>query len=409
MSFNPHSDVSSIRLLVVDEAMALGGVERMWLALVPELSKVCDKVVWMLPSHRLTPTLDALPLDSGVSFESFHWPRWNAAKLKSAIITRMASRFDRINLPYPSSYKQRLFNERLAFLIRDYRITHVLYSALFNQPFPEVSVPVFATVMDINYHVSWRDECFANLRVWAQKANHLFAISNFTKNEIERVCFEAYEKVIAIPLATDVIAVSGSTIDSTKPTSFYYPASFNPHKGHALLLKALLQLHNNGMDFQLTLTGGGTLLLSSEETLDNLEIEAARKIFEFAPDSFRKKIIIRGRVSAEDVDICFAHANLVVLPSCYEGFGLPLAEAVARGKRVVCADIPAFREQVALYGFKDAVTFVNGRTINAWATGIQNALLQAPLSPYSIEQLRTLFARRTWSNVAADYIRVIAS
>jgi len=409
MSFNSHSEVSSIRLLVVDEGIALGGVEQMWLALMPELSKLCAKVIWMLPPHRLTATLAALPLDSGVSFESFYWPRWNAAKLKSAIIKRMASGLSRLNLPCPSSYKQSLFNERLDFIIRKYGITHVLYPALFNQPFPRVSVPVYAAVMDVNYHFSWRDDCFANLRDWSQKANRLFAISTFTKNEIEQVCLEAHEKVVAIPLTTRVVAVSDSRVDPTKSASLYYPATLNAHKGHALLLEALLQLHYEGTDFRLTLTGGGTLLLGSEEILDNPEIEAARKIYQSAPASFRKKIDVRGRVFAEEVDICYADANLVVLPSCYEGFGLPLAEAVARGKRVICADIPAFREQVALFGFKDAVAFVNGRSIDVWAVVIQNALFQAPLSPYSLDQLRSFFARRTWGRVASDYMRVIMS
>jgi glycosyltransferase involved in cell wall biosynthesis len=39
----------------------------------------------------------------------------------------------------------------------------------------------------------------------------------------------------------------------------------------------------------------------------------------------------------------YAHCELVVAPSLLEGFGLPVAEALAAGSRVVCSDIPAFR------------------------------------------------------------------
>lgn len=41
---------------------------------------------------------------------------------------------------------------------------------------------------------------------------------------------------------------------------------------------------------------------------------------------------------------CYRHGSALVAPSSTEGFGLPIAEALLAGCRVVCADIPAFRE-----------------------------------------------------------------
>ena len=40
----------------------------------------------------------------------------------------------------------------------------------------------------------------------------------------------------------------------------------------------------------------------------------------------------------------YAHARLVLFPSCYEGFGFPLVEAFASNVPVLAADIPVFRE-----------------------------------------------------------------
>ena len=396
-------------MLVVDEAMALGGVERVWLALVPELVKKCEHLVWLLPAHTIESTYEALPFDSGVTSESFHWAHWNASKLKSAMIKRIARKFSRFNPIWARRLEQSLFNERLEHIIQQHRITHVLYPALFKQPFPRVSVPVFATVNDINYHPSWRNECIESLRVWAEQANHLLAISSFTKNEVEKVCPEACGKIVAIPLASDPVKSWQMGEDPGEPVCFYYPASFNPHKRHLLLLKALHHLHEKGLDFRLILTGGGTLSLKSKLPLVVPELEAARRVVSSAPSSFHQMIDVRGRVSTEEVDTCYAFASLVVLPSSYEGFGLPLAEAVARGKRVVCADIPAFREQVDLYGFKEAVTFVGGSSISMWASAIQDALRQPSQSPYSHEELRLIFERRSWENVADDFVRVMVS
>jgi glycosyltransferase involved in cell wall biosynthesis len=44
---------------------------------------------------------------------------------------------------------------------------------------------------------------------------------------------------------------------------------------------------------------------------------------------------------------CYARSEMLVAPSITEGFGLPVAEALLAGCRVVCSDIPAFREVAA--------------------------------------------------------------
>ena len=41
---------------------------------------------------------------------------------------------------------------------------------------------------------------------------------------------------------------------------------------------------------------------------------------------------------------CYTHCEALVIPSVTEGFGLPLAEALVAGCRVICSDIPALRE-----------------------------------------------------------------
>ena len=56
---------------------------------------------------------------------------------------------------------------------------------------------------------------------------------------------------------------------------------------------------------------------------------------------------------------------LVLLPSRYEGFGLPLIEAAARGTPVIASDIPALRE----IG-EGAVRFVPVDDDAAWADAV---------------------------------------
>ncbi|MBK8460504.1 MAG: glycosyltransferase family 4 protein [Micropruina sp.] len=52
----------------------------------------------------------------------------------------------------------------------------------------------------------------------------------------------------------------------------------------------------------------------------------------------------RGFVSDEELDQLYRAARVVVFPSRFEGFGLPMMEALARGTAVLASDIPALRE-----------------------------------------------------------------
>ena len=51
-----------------------------------------------------------------------------------------------------------------------------------------------------------------------------------------------------------------------------------------------------------------------------------------------------GSLAAAELEGLYRLADCVVLPSLYEGFGLPVLEAMARGVPVACSDIPALRE-----------------------------------------------------------------
>jgi glycosyltransferase involved in cell wall biosynthesis len=53
---------------------------------------------------------------------------------------------------------------------------------------------------------------------------------------------------------------------------------------------------------------------------------------------------VLGIVDQATLELLYQHAAVVVVPSLYEGFGLPLLEAMARGKVVVAASTSALPE-----------------------------------------------------------------
>ena len=56
------------------------------------------------------------------------------------------------------------------------------------------------------------------------------------------------------------------------------------------------------------------------------------------------RVILLNGLSEAELNCCYTRCEVLVTPSITEGFGLPVAEASLAGSRIVCSDIPAFRE-----------------------------------------------------------------
>lgn len=57
-----------------------------------------------------------------------------------------------------------------------------------------------------------------------------------------------------------------------------------------------------------------------------------------------ERVVLLSGISEEELQWCYRNCELLLAPSTVEGFGLPVAEALVAGCRVICSDIPAFHE-----------------------------------------------------------------
>jgi glycosyltransferase involved in cell wall biosynthesis len=176
----------------------------------------------------------------------------------------------------------------------------------------------------------------------------------------------------------------------------------NPHKGHVTLFKAALELARTGLSFQVVLTGHGTDGLVSGTPNGQPEIEEARRLLERNPE-LRSQVSCLGKVPDAAVEATYAGSNCVVLPSTYEGFGLPLSEALRHGVAIICADIPPFREQIQLYEAGDDAALFPPGDHRKLAQLMAMSLTHRPPRRTRREVSRRL-ARWTWDDVANRYV-----
>lgn len=111
----------------------------------------------------------------------------------------------------------------------------------------------------------------------------------------------------------------------------------------------------------------------------------------------------RGISRAELADL-YRRAQAVLITSEAEGFGLPMAEALACGTAVVASDIEALREVGA-----GAARYAPVGDVQRFAAEVTRALREAP-RPEDIQQRVTRAKRFTWSahaaTIAREYIRL---
>jgi glycosyltransferase involved in cell wall biosynthesis len=84
-----------------------------------------------------------------------------------------------------------------------------------------------------------------------------------------------------------------------------------------------------------------------------------------------------------EVGALLHNARALLLPSLAEGFGLPLAEALASGVPAICSDIPVFREVG-----RDVPEYLDPLDLKAWLDAVVGYC--SAHSPRRLEQLRRL-------------------
>ncbi len=97
-----------------------------------------------------------------------------------------------------------------------------------------------------------------------------------------------------------------------------------------------------------------------------------------------QRVIFLNGISDELLHWCYSNCQLLLAPSTIEGFGLPVAEALLAGCRIVCSDISAFRE---LGGNHCHYVPLGSQAVEAFADAVRIVISQDSQESVDLPQL----------------------
>jgi len=232
-------------------------------------------------------------------------------------------------------------------------------------------------------------------------ADYLIAISDYTRQSvIERFRVDP-DRIQTIYLAADPVfhrdnRVPGNRERVLKKYSLpekgylFFPGNTWPHKNHQGAIEALHLLHREyGHDVPLVCTGSRKeahrdLLRLIEET----GLEEAVKFLGYCP--------------LNDLVGLYEGAAALVYPSLFEGFGIPLLEAMCCDCPIVCSDLTSLPEVAG-----DAAILVNPHSPEELASAIDRVLTDENLRAGLIRGGQQQAQRFSWSKFTREVIQVL--
>lgn len=175
-----------------------------------------------------------------------------------------------------------------------------------------------------------------------KKADYILTVSNSIKEELIKEFGLSADKCIVTPVPPDnsfFQTLESSRLEEVKKKYgidkkyIYFIGNLEPRKNLTCLIKAYSMLPDHiKKEYQLVLAGG-----------KGWKTEETEKVLQKALDA-GENIKRLGFIDQLDSPALYQAAVLFVMPSLYEGFGVPILEAMASGCPVVASDIPVLRE-----------------------------------------------------------------
>jgi glycosyltransferase involved in cell wall biosynthesis len=221
-------------------------------------------------------------------------------------------------------------------------------------------------------------------------AHTIIAISECTKRDVVRVYGLDEKKIRVIhggvspsfrPSPPE--AMAGIRLRYSLPERYILSVgTIEPRKNLVTLLEAYRVLRDRGASVKLVIVGKkGWRYESFFQRLHEIGLE--------------NEVVFPGFIPDEDLPAVYTMADTFVFPSLYEGFGLPVLEAMACGAPVICSNTSSLPEVTG-----DGAVLVPPHDVRGWIEALEQVLnneaFRADLSQCGLRQA----ARFTWQSTA---------
>lgn len=235
----------------------------------------------------------------------------------------------------------------------------------------------------------------------ARSAAHLLVDSEATKRDLitahgvssERVTvvypgrdesLERVEDPVVIERVKTRYGISGEYI--------LYVGTLHPRKNLQRLVEACCRLKSDGglgaSHWKLVLAGQKGWLYEP----------LLRRVAELQLTS---EVIFTGYVSQDDLPSLLSGASCLAFPSLYEGFGLPVLEAMACGTPVICSNTSSLPEVAG-----DAALLIDPEDTEGWAEGLRRLLTDAELQHSLVQRGYQQVQMFSWDRAAQQVLDV---
>ncbi len=201
-------------------------------------------------------------------------------------------------------------------------------------------------------------------------ARLIVTLTEYTKADLTARLGTAPDRIVVVPPGfgrgnggDDVEITPGGHVRATYALGdhpfFVFPAITYPHKNHLMLLRAFSDLHRQHPDVLLVLTSGES----------QMEEDVTDAIVRFGLTRHVRRL---GRIPEAHLTALYREAVALTFPSRYEGFGLPVLEAMAAGCPVLASDSTALPETVGGAGL-----LLDPTRPSAWTDAMAHVLTDA--------------------------------
>lgn len=226
-----------------------------------------------------------------------------------------------------------------------------------------------------------------------KRANKIICISNFTKKRLLHHYPEINQDnviVIGIPHSNYINPINNSALNKFNLNTrkfILHIGTIEPRKNIQQLVDAYTLLPDSiRKQYSLVLAGGvGWKVKDVIESIDKYNCK-----------NEKNPIVLTGYISDDEKDCLYRHASLFVIPSLYEGFGMPLTEAMSYKLPCIANNIEVFREIAS-----DTVNYFNN------TEELKKIITKKLKTPFKEVNYKRILNKYNWNNFSSNIIDIV--